>query len=110
MRLRTNLRELRGDRQLVDIERELRAAGHKISRADLSRIERGQQLPTDEQMYALMDVYGWTHDWYPPTVWKAIGVDLHPCPGCGEPLPPSTIGGKRFHGRACRDRARRQVA
>jgi hypothetical protein len=107
MRVRTFLRELRGDRLLVDVERSLRAAGVKLSRADLSRFERGQQIPTDQQATDLEQIYGPRSEWFPATVAHALAPDLDDCPGCGEPLDPSASRRRRYHGDECRALARR---
>lgn len=59
MRLRCRLRELRGNRSLRDVEE-----ATKVNRGDLSRIELGRQVPTDEQMEALEPVYGPMTGWW----------------------------------------------
>jgi transcriptional regulator with XRE-family HTH domain len=59
MRLICHLKEIRGKRSLQDI-----ADASGIHRGTLSRIEAGQQLPRDEQIYAIGSSYG-----APPTEW-----------------------------------------
>lgn len=68
MRLRCNLRELRGDRTIAEIAR---AAG--VPEPELSKIERGIELPRDEWIAPLERAYGHPfHDWYPPSVRQAL--------------------------------------
>lgn len=61
MRLVCHLRTIRGKRSLAELE-----AASGVSRGTLSRIERGQQLPTgEEQIRALEETYGAAiEEWY----------------------------------------------
>lgn len=104
MRLRTYLRALRNAAG-ISLTEVVDATG--VSRAELSRIERGQQLPVDRDVTRLEQVYGPADAWYPATVAGALSPDLDPCPGCGEPLDPSASRRRRFHDDTCRARARR---
>jgi transcriptional regulator with XRE-family HTH domain len=63
VRLRCFIHEGRGDRSLRQI-----AALTGVSAGELSLIERGRLLPTDDQVEAIERVYGieridWYHDW-----------------------------------------------
>jgi transcriptional regulator with XRE-family HTH domain len=64
VRLHCRLREFRGGRTLREISD---ASG--VGQPDLSRIERGQQLPADDWLLALEDAYGSPrHEWWPREV------------------------------------------
>lgn len=101
MHVRTYLREIREARglQLVDA-----AKLTGISKGDLSRIERGRVLPTEEQLGMLAALYLEPHQdvleaAYPATVRNALIEDRF-C-RCGEPLEPSASGARRLC-EACR--------
>lgn len=65
MKLHCKLRDYRGRRSLSDIERETKAAGHRVSGGILSQIERGRTLPTDAQIPVLEQVYALPFkEWY----------------------------------------------
>lgn len=103
MRVRTHLRALRpAGVSLSDV-----VAATGVPRAELSRIERGQQIPVDRDVARLEQIYGPAGAWYPPTVAVALAPDLEPCPGCNEPLDPSVSRRRRFHDDTCRAAARR---
>lgn len=74
MRLPCLLRHARGERTLKQV-----ADGTGIKSlgvADLSRIERGIQLPRDAWKDALARVYGLPpHEWYPPEVLLVVERD-----------------------------------
>lgn len=65
------LRILRGDRSLRQVETET-----GIARGNLSRIERGREFPPDKHIAALEEAYGapW-RDWYPEHVCVELGPD-----------------------------------
>lgn len=92
MRLRTNLRAIRGDRPLVD-------AAHvtMLHAGDLSRIERGHQVPNQMQTALMRKFYGHPEHWYPATVQHALRWDDGHCAHCGEELPPDAIASRRYH-------------
>lgn len=72
MRLTCYLREFREARSLTELS-ELTG----ISRAFLSRYERGLQLPPDKDVPRLEQAYGASaHTWYPPNVLLAIQADI----------------------------------
>jgi hypothetical protein len=97
MRVRTFLRELRGDRSLADAKR-----ATDLDRGTLSRIERGRQFPTDEQAAMMTSFYGPADGWYPQR--PRLLRDLPRCERCGEPLPPTATRSKPYHD-ICPDRS-----
>lgn len=71
MRLLCHLREIRGERKLVELAR---ASG--VSEPELSKIERGIALPRDAWLESLEEAYGQPrHTWWPPEVLVAISGD-----------------------------------
>lgn len=78
MRLRCHLREIRGDRTIAEIARSAR-----VPEAELSKVERGLEVPRDEWVGPLEQAYGATLDqWYPPLVLQALtdGQAVGPTP------------------------------
>lgn len=71
MRVPTNLRRIRGDRSIADIEH---ASG--VNRGTLSRLETGRGFPSDKHVDALEQAYGATIDeWYPPKLLVLLQED-----------------------------------
>jgi transcriptional regulator with XRE-family HTH domain len=74
VRLPCLLRHARGDRTLSDLARAADVGGLTV--AELSKIERGIQLPRDAWKAALETVYGIPpHEWYPPEVLLVVERD-----------------------------------
>lgn len=74
MKLPCLLRHARGDRTLSDLARAANVPGLTV--AELSRIERGIELPRDAWKPALENVYGIrAHEWYPPEVLLVVERD-----------------------------------
>lgn len=74
MRLPCLLRHARGHRTLSEIARAANVPGLTV--AELSRIERGIELPRDAWKAALERVYGvLAHEWYPPEVLLVVERD-----------------------------------
>lgn len=74
MRLPNSLRALRGDRNLAELARLAGTQG--VTAAELSKIERGHELPRDEWREGLERAYGApAHVWYPPEVLLVIERD-----------------------------------
>lgn len=73
MRLACHLRTIRGKRSLRDI-----AEASGVDRGTLSRIERGQQLPTgEEQLEKIEAAYGSpVEDWYSRRALLALQEEL----------------------------------
>lgn len=91
-RVRTFLRDLRGDLKLPEA-----AELTGVAKGDLSLIERGYLLPRRELVERLAGVYGDPAGWYPPTVAHALAPDPPACDRCGEPLPPSARANRKRH-------------
>jgi len=71
VKLPCNLRQIRGDRSLTEIEE---ASG--ISRGTLSRIECGREFPLDKHVPALEQAYGAAaHEWWAPAVLLLVERD-----------------------------------
>lgn len=106
MRVRTFLREIREGRG-----HSLREATELtgLAGAELSRIERGQMLPTDRQAEAMPPAYG-QGGWYPFTVAAVLVPDTRRCLGCRELLPPAAVPRQMYHDEKCRSRYRRRSA
>lgn len=102
MRIRTFLREIRGNRSLSDAKT---ITG--LDRGTLSRIERGQQFPTDHQADDMTRFYGPADRWYPQR--PRLLQDLPACERCGEPLPPTATRSKPYHD-ICPDRREPEAA
>lgn len=94
MRVRTHLRRLRlqSGLSLTDV-----CVRTGLARSDLSRLERGHELPRDDQAEALALVYGPPSGWYPPSVLRVLAVDLRACASCGEDLDPGARANRRRH-------------
>lgn len=71
MKLTCHLREIRGERTLIEISH----ASH-VPESALSKIERGIEVPRDEWLEPLAAAYGApVVDWYPPQVLLALTGD-----------------------------------
>ncbi len=107
MRVRTFLRSYR-DALALSITDVTERTG--LARGEISMIERGQQLPRDDQIPRLELVYGDQSFWYPMGVQVVLLDDLPVCLGCDEELAPDASRRRRYHNDACRARARRRAA
>lgn len=105
MRIRTFIRERRTEHGWTQ-PRLAQLAG--IPEGNLSRMEQGKELPSDEQYLTLWGLLG--GPLYPPSVARVLLPDLEPCPGCDSKPSPAWKANQFYHGKPCRDRARRRVA
>lgn len=92
MRVRCFMRELRGDQTLSSV-----AARLGMAKGELSMIERGHQIPRDDEVPALEREYGPREEWYLPTIRRALAPDMPLCAGCGEELDPGARRSRRYH-------------
>lgn len=67
-----------------------------ITAGELSRFERGHQIPSDQQAVALAPFYGPLIDLYPRRVLDALAPD-QTCRACGRPLAPDATAARRYH-------------
>lgn len=114
MRIRTHLRILRlgsapaaagsGHLSIGEV-----AALTGLAKGEISSFERGHAIPRDDQIPAMVRVYGPPEEWYPATVARALLPDLGDCPGCGDELDPDASGARRYHDETCRAEARRAI-
>lgn len=99
MRLRSFLRDKRIAAGL-SVRDVARITGLAVG--EVSMIERGHQLPREEQVAAMRTVYGDSWTWYPVGVYTALHPEIRSCPGCDEELPPSASRQRVYHDERCR--------
>lgn len=104
MRIRSYLRDLRGDLTITDV-----CAATGLARGEVSMFERGHSIPRGDQATRMVAVYGPISGWYPAGVLAVLYPDIVRCPGCDEELDPGASRRRIYHDEACRRASRSSI-